>query len=586
MRFFINRKFSYLIIIHFLALSSWGQDPSSMPQRQLQAELTKLLDSGNYADAIPFFDELKIRGQDDPDINYESIIFGSPMVFPSGYMQIYAKTMDSSYITRAAEFCGSFVGKYPDHPQAIKLLQMQDTFLRMDQKWNEAVQVIEKLLDPAQTFRKKIEEEGKRSEMLNLYLGRSQCYHTLQNWVKGEVAFRELLTKADEAKDEDKAAYAISCLTEMFVVTKRVDEVFPLLPRLSAETPARYDMRLNVNLMQGGDQLKEKGRFVEASLLYALTMTAEEVKNYYTDRIARILAEKSRLSSFLKNPNLPKRRLSILRDKDNALTMKLTTAKSHLAIAEKTASFTTNLRWSKASNFQDTKRFWESFWGFYWLYKEDPENELAEDFIYAAFASANTVKFAEKSFELGEQYLANKNWLKYGSDVTNIMANAYRLEAEKQAAIAESLQTALSTLDKEKAARAKQNSEEQYQRFFELCNRFLEKDPGNKYAVNFVNMMGSVYFKQRKFDQLLEKFAGYVAGVPDANKGYINNQSFAEGPAMPSALYLSGISLLSTGKFEEAKPLLAPIVGVYVEGLPLADGTLSNMSQDEEVVDE
>jgi hypothetical protein len=99
-------------------------------------------------------------------------------------------------------------------------------------------------------------------------------------------------------------------------------------------------------------------------------------------------------------------------------------------------------------------------------------------------------------------------------------------------------------------------------------------------------MMGSVYFKQRKFDQLLEKFAGYVAGVPDANKGYINNQSFAEGPAMPSALYLSGISLLSTGKFEEAKPLLAPIVGVYVEGLPLADGTLSNMSQDEEVVDE
>ena len=47
---------------------------------------------------------------------------------------------------------------------------------------------------------------------------------------------------------------------------------------------------------------------------------------------------------------------------DNALTMKLTTAKSHLAIAEKTASFTTNLRWSKATNFQDTKRFWESFW--------------------------------------------------------------------------------------------------------------------------------------------------------------------------------------------------------------------------------
>ena len=118
------------------------------------------------------------------------------------------------------------------------------------------------------------------------------------------------------------------------------------------------------------------------------------------------------------------------------------------------------------------------------------------------------------------------------------MANAYRLEAESQAAIAESLQTALSTIDKEKAARAKQNSEEHIGDFLNCVIGFW-KDPGNKYAVNFVNMMGSVYFKQRKFDQLLEKFAGYVSGVPDATKGYINNKAFAEGPAMPSALYLS-----------------------------------------------
>ena len=53
------------------------------------------------------------------------------------------------------------VAKYPDHPDAIKLLQMQDTFLRMDQQWETAVKVIEKLLDPGQPFLKKIVEEGK-----------------------------------------------------------------------------------------------------------------------------------------------------------------------------------------------------------------------------------------------------------------------------------------------------------------------------------------------------------------------------------------------------------------------------------------
>ena len=66
----------------------------------------------------------------------------------------------------------------------------------------------------------------------------------------------------------------------------------------------------------------------------------------------------------------------------------------------------------------------------------------------------------------------------------------------------------------------------------------------------------------------------------------MNNKEFAKGPECHRS-HLSGLGLLASGKFEEAKPLLAPIVGVYVEGLPLADGTLSNMKQeDDEVADE
>ena len=61
--------------------------------------------------------------------------------------------------------------------------------------------VIESLLDPEQPFRKQI---LKRSELLNLYYGKAQCYHIEQDWVKGEPAFRELLKFADAAKDETK----------------------------------------------------------------------------------------------------------------------------------------------------------------------------------------------------------------------------------------------------------------------------------------------------------------------------------------------------------------------------------------------
>ncbi|MDG1139299.1 MAG: hypothetical protein P8N49_07240 [Opitutales bacterium] len=577
MLLFLNRTIGSIALSLCLGCLAWGQDPGAMPLRQVISEAQTLVGQGDFAGASPYLDELEIRFQDEKDPKVEVILQQFGFVRGVGYLQTYAETGEIEYLTKAAQAFGKFADKFPKDPKAVTALQKRTDCLRSDQQWSEAADVISKLLDPNQPFRKQI---LKRSELLNLYYGKAQCYHMLQDWAKGEPAFRELLKFADAAKDEDRAAYAISCLTEMFVQTKRVDEVFPMLPRLSGDTPARYDLRLNVNLMQGGNQLQDAERYVEASLLYALTMTAEEIKNYYNERASRLENERNRLAVFLNKPGMPKRRLEILRDRDNQLAMKLITAKSHLAVAKKTASFTAILRWRKASNFQDTKRFWESFWGFYWLFKDDPENESAEDFIYAAFASANTVKFADKSIELGEEYLASDKWDKYRADVTNIMANAYRKEAEYQASIAESLQTAMSTIDKERGVTAKKSSQEKYQRFFELCNQFLRKQPGDKYATSFINMMGSVYFKQRQFDQLLEKFAGYEAGVPNSKKGYINDKEFAKGPAMPSALYLSGIGLLASGKFDEAKPLLAPIVGVYVQGLALADGTLSEMSQD------
>ena len=42
---------------------------------------------------------------------------------------------------------------------------------------------------------------------------------------------------------------------------------------------------------------------------------------------------------------------------------------------------------------------------------------------------------------------------------------------------------------------------------------------------------------------------------------------------------LSGLALLATGRFDEAKPLLAAVVGVNVEGLPLDDGGLSTYEE-------
>ncbi|MBC8348518.1 MAG: hypothetical protein H8E24_07825 [Verrucomicrobia bacterium] len=566
-----------LSIFGLILLPTGGlaQSAEDMPLRQVISSAQSKIGEGDFAGAAPYLDELEVRFEDEEDPEIAKILQQFGFVRGVGYLQSFAKTGDQGFLGKAAAAFGFFAEKFPNDPKAVMAMQKRTMCLRALNEFKEAAKVIEILLDPKKPYRKQI---LKRSELMNLYFGRAQCYHIEQAWVQGEPAFRELLVVADKAKDEDRAAYAVSCLVEMFVVNKRIEDVFPLLPRLTGDTPARYDIRLNVNLMTGAEQLKTAGRHVEASLFFALTMTTEEIKNYYEERHVQLKTELTTLKNFmsLRGRALPPRRAEILKDRINDLAMKVTNAQGRLDQIAKIPSFTTTLRWRKAENFKETKRDWEAFWGFYWLYKDFPKHANVENFLYAAFASANGVKHREKSIELGEEYLANTDWKSFRADVTFIMANAYRSEAKVQDALAKSLDGAISTKDREAGSVAKTKAEEYYNRFFELCDRFLEVMPEHEYSRDFINMMGSVYFGRKRFDDLLVKFAGFENGVMDRSKGYVNNEKFNKSPAMAPAHYFSGLALLATGKFNEAKPLLGALVGVNVTGLPVKD--LSDMN--------
>ena len=554
------------------ALHSVGlaQKTEDMPLRQVISSAQSKIGEGDFAGAAPYLDELEARFEGEKDPAIAKILQQFGFVRGVGYLQSFAKTGKQAFLGRAAAAFAFFAEKFPDDSKAVLAMQKRTMCLRALHEFKEAAKVIEILLDPKKPYRKQI---LKRSELMNLYFGRAQCYHIEQAWVQGEPAFRELLVVADKAKDEDRAAYAVSCLVEMFVVNKRIDDVFPLLPRLTGDTPARYDIRLNVNLMTGAEQLKTAGRHLEASLFFALTMTTEEIKNYYEERLKQLKTELTTLENFmsLRGKALPRRRAEILKDRINELAMKVTNAQGRLDQIAKIPSFTTTLRWRKAENYKETKRDWEAFWAFYWLYKDFPKHDNVENFLYAAFASANGVKHREKSIELGEEYLANTDWKSFRADVTFIMANAYQSEAKVQDALAKSLDGAISTKDREAGSVAKTKAEEYYNRFFELCDRFLEVMPEHEYSRDFINMMGSVYFARKRFDDLLVKFAGVENGVMDRSKGYVNNEKFNKSPAMPPAHYFSGLALLATGKFNEAKPLLGALVGVNVTGLPVKD---------------
>ena len=55
---------------------------------------------------------------------------------------------------------------------------------------------------------------------------------------------------------------------------------------------------------------------------------------------------------------------------------------------------------------------------------------------------------------------------------------------------------------------------------------------------------------------------------------------------MAPAHYFSGLALLATGKFNEAKPLLGALVGVNVTGLPVKDLSVIDEPDPEEEEEE
>ena len=174
--------------------------------------------------------------------------------------------------------------------------------------------------------------------------------------------------------------------------------------------------------------------------------------------------------------------------------------------------------------------------------------------------------------------MAELNLLDHYPQVDRDVKERARTKTENQKNIADSLQNALSTSERAMAAKASEKSKNYYDRFFDLCDSYLElahasgsTDKDRKYARDFVNLMGTVYFETKRYGDLLEKFAGFKDGVINPAKGYVNRVEFRKSPAMPTVHYMSGLAFTMVGRFEEAKPLLGAVLGVSVKGLPLDD---------------
>lgn len=424
---------------------------------ELTSQIINLVQRGNVVQAIPQMEELATRiegGPEDQKEALESLYF----YLGVGYMES-AGTEGETAIGRAVEWFTKYIERFPQGGRIHLALSNRGDCYRALGSFREASEDFIRLLTPPED---QFEDMALR---IDAHEKLTQCFYVLEDWDAGIPWFQRFL---NITADEEKQAYAAGALIRAYIAKDMFDDMMKLLPLVIKESPIRYDVALNVELLKGGDKLVALGRVQEASLLYYLAQTGEEIIAYLNRRLQEDEKALRLLQTIAPNSvRIPELETNIFN------------YNTQIKQIQELPDFTPDLKWRLARTFESTGRNLEAFWAFSRLIEEYPEHDNREDFMYASFMQARKAAMMDYAFEIGEKYLGNDKYRKYAKEISVMMAEIY-LEQKN------------------------------YDKFFELAYRGVERfSDDSRFAPQFIFLIGSTLINLEKYEELNTRFDEY-----------------------------------------------------------------------------
>jgi len=343
----------------------------------------------------------------------------------------------------------------------------------------------------------------------------TEAYYVTRSWGKGTPWFKRFL---DEARNPDDQANAAAALMEAYIAQGKFDATLALLPQLVGDSPARYKLQLNVALMEAGDKLSEAKRFNESMLMYRMVLTVDEILVWQQARLADLQSQLNLL-----------RLTTTTSDRAVELETEIFNTQAQIDALRKLKPYTAELKLRIARTYLLTGRDWESFYAYLELIESYPNHPNVEDFLYAAFSAATELNLTSEVIRLGEKSLADPKFKKYQPDVAIKLAQFY-LE------------------------------DEDYDSFYILAQDFITQNPDNRYAAQFVFLLGSAYVKQQRIDELVTVFGDYL-------------KRYKQRPVREGSLYWVGLGNIFLGDYVTSEETFSTILNEYGDG-PYAEDAL------------
>ncbi|MDQ8206039.1 tetratricopeptide repeat protein [Coraliomargarita sp. SDUM461003] len=436
------------------------------------------------SEAIPYMLEIKGRLKGAMSEEYRTIYRENLYLLGLAHMRWYELTKDAQQLRDGIVFWDEFIQAFvADSRHPLAMMNRADCYFGAE-NWSAAVDAYLHIL---QLYRVQVEPQELYEILQRLVLSANEA--SRQQDIVG--VFKEFL---DPRYSDQLRLFALNTLFDRALEIEGLGALMQLVVEINRDRKFRYDLGLNLRLLNTGDRFEEDEKYLEASLLFAMVLPVEQLLFAVEDHLIAIEEQLFRRQFIVSQADRLVQQLNALRAQ-----------RLELVVAPR---YTANLRWRQARVLRLMGRTYEAYFAFVRLIQEFPQHKHIEQFRYAAFLQAIECGYTAEAIVLAESYLNESAFFEFEKPIATQLSILYQ---QKQ--------------DVEKVA--------------DLADEFLHRFPYDPVATQMAHSLGQTLFQQGDTERILDTFPFWV-------------EEFPEGAFVESVDYWSGMAFLFTGAFSSA----------------------------------
>lgn len=298
----------------------------------------------------------------------------------------------------AEEVFTQFLQLFPNDANASKARLLLGESLLMQEKWHPILQIIPPIVN------------SRTTPFAELMLGHQlmgEARFQLEQW---EEAMPHLQWLYRNAPDQQLRFAAAGQMAICMIRLERFADLYRVMPHLH-RTDARYDIGLNLAMLEEGDRFLQDDRPDLALLMYRLVVPYAEL----TSNVLRQLEQTRKIIEDLK-------RAQVSASADNRNVRELERRVSEMTLKQEELSaypdYDLELRVRLGDVYSELERWEEAIQVYLSLRQRYPKHELAERGLYSAFLAAFHSGDPLRAWDIAQEYIAAYPGGEYWDDIT------------------------------------------------------------------------------------------------------------------------------------------------------------------------